>query len=102
MGSMLSLEQEPGCFLEVIPGLVLPASMNITSKGQVTIPLRIRNRFGLKPGTAVEFVTEGRKVVLKPKKKGGKSTLDEWLDEATGFLKGKSTDDLMKLTRGED
>lgn len=76
--------------------------MNITSKGQVTIPLRIRNRFGLKPGTAVEFVTEGRKVVLKPKKKGSKGTLDDWLDEATGFLKGKSTDDLMKLTRGED
>ena len=43
--------------------------MLITSKGQVTIPQRIRNRYGLKPGTAVEFVAEGSKVVLKPKKR---------------------------------
>ena len=49
--------------------------MRITTKGQVTIPQRIRNRFGLKPGTPVEFVAEGRKVVLRPKRKGGRSFL---------------------------
>ncbi len=76
--------------------------MNITSKGQVTIPQRIRNRFGLKPGTAVEFVTEGRKVVLRPKKKGGKSTLEAWLAERPRLVPGMTTDKLMQLTRGED
>lgn len=82
-----------------MPGIT--AAVLITSKGQVTIPQRIRNRFGLKPGTAVEFVAEGRKVVLKPKRR--KATVaDGWLAEARGFLKGKSTDALMKLTRGED
>lgn len=76
--------------------------MNITSKGQVTIPQRIRNRFGLKPGTAVEFVTEGKKVVIQRRKKG-KSTADAWLAEASGFLRtSKGTDELMQLTRGED
>lgn len=76
--------------------------MNITSKGQVTIPQRIRNRFGLKPGTQVEFVTEGNKVVLKPRRKKT-SALDDWLAEARGCLRpGKTTDELMKLTRGED
>src|SRR5438552_1922062 len=38
--------------------------MKITSKGQVTIPLPIRHRFGLQPGTEVEFVAENGKVVL--------------------------------------
>lgn len=75
--------------------------MLITSKGQVTIPQRIRNRYGLKPGTAVEFIAEGSRVVLKPKRR--KTTAaDSWLAEARGFLKGKSTDALMKVTRGDD
>lgn len=75
--------------------------MLITSKGQVTIPQRIRNRHGLKPGTTVEFITEGNKVVLKPMRRRTSAT-DDWLAEARGHLKGKSTDALMKLTRGED
>jgi len=74
--------------------------MNITSKGQVTIPLRIRNRFGLKPGTAVEFVTEGDKVMLLPKKKA-RSPAEEWLKAATGTVKGTSTAKLMDWTRNE-
>ena len=76
--------------------------MLITSKGQVTIPQRIRNRFGLKPGTAVEFVTDGGKVQLQPKKRS-KHPVDDWLHRATGTLKGKTTTaKLMKLTRGDD
>ena len=33
--------------------------MRITTKGQVTIPQDIRERFGLLPHTEVEFVVEG-------------------------------------------
>ncbi|MBP7140406.1 MAG: AbrB/MazE/SpoVT family DNA-binding domain-containing protein [Opitutaceae bacterium] len=73
--------------------------MNITSKGQVTIPQRIRNQFGLKPGTQVEFVAEGGKVMLKPKKRRT-SMANQWLAEARGFLRTtKTTDELMRLTR---
>ena len=76
--------------------------MLITSKGQVTIPQRIRNRFGLKPGTAVEFVTDGGKVRLQPKKRG-QHPVDDWLHRATGALKGKVTPTrIMKLTRGDE
>jgi AbrB family looped-hinge helix DNA binding protein len=31
----------------------------VTAKGQVTIPKRIREALGLKPGTKVEFVLDG-------------------------------------------
>jgi AbrB family looped-hinge helix DNA binding protein len=76
--------------------------MVITSKGQVTIPQRIRNRYGLKPGTAVEFVAEGTKVLLRPAK-DSPNPVDTWLKHATGAAKGKATTvQIMKLTRGED
>ena len=76
--------------------------MVITSKGQVTIPQRIRNRYGLKPGTAVEFVAEGTKILLRPAK-DSRNPVDTWLKHATGAAKGKATTaQIMKLTRGED
>ncbi len=76
--------------------------MVITSKGQVTIPQRIRNRYGLKPGTAVEFVAEGTKVLLRPAKDSS-NPVDTWLKHATGAAKGKATTaQIMKLTRGEN
>ncbi len=37
----------------------------ITSKGQVTIPLEFRQRFGLLPGQEVEFVEEDGRVVVR-------------------------------------
>jgi AbrB family looped-hinge helix DNA binding protein len=75
--------------------------MVITSKGQVTIPQRIRNRHGLKPGTTVEFVSEGGKVLLRPAKTS-RNPIDAWLKQATGAAKGRfTTAEIMKLTRGE-
>ena len=44
--------------------------MRITSKGQVTIPQDIRERFGLLPHTEVEFVAEGDVVVLRKAETG--------------------------------
>ena len=76
--------------------------MRITSKGQVTIPQRIRNRYGLKPGTTVEFVTERGQVQLRARKRV-KNPVDDWLQHATGAVQGKGTTaQLMRLTRGED
>ena len=41
--------------------------MRITSKGQVTIPQRIRRQLGLHPHTEVEFIVERGRAVLRPK-----------------------------------
>jgi AbrB family looped-hinge helix DNA binding protein len=74
--------------------------MKITSKGQVTIPLPIRSEFGFTPGTDVEFVAEGKKVVLRRRR--GNDPVEAWLKEATGVARGKTTTaKIMKLTRGE-
>lgn len=73
--------------------------MKITSKGQVTIPLPIRDEFGFMPGTEVEFVAEGKKVVLK---RSEGDTVETWLKNATGVARGKTTTaKIMKLTRGD-
>jgi len=37
----------------------------ITSKGQVTIPAAIRERFGLRQGDRVDFVVEGDEVRIR-------------------------------------
>jgi AbrB family looped-hinge helix DNA binding protein len=75
--------------------------MKITSKGQVTIPLGIRKRFGLKSGTEVDFVAQGETVVLR-KRSEVQDPVSEWLESATGVARGKiSTAEVMKLTRGE-
>lgn len=79
--------------------------MKVTSKGQVTIPLAIRERYGLTPGTEVEFVPQGEVLQVKPRKaKGKKETpFDLWLAKAAGSaVDGVSTDEFMRLTRGED
>lgn len=41
--------------------------MNITSKGQVTIPIAIRKKLGVLPNTSVEFELQGNAVRLRRK-----------------------------------
>ena len=41
-------------------------SSTISSKGQITVPLEIRNRLGLKQGDRVEFVVESDRTTIRP------------------------------------
>jgi antitoxin PrlF len=43
-------------------------SSKISSKGQVTIPLEIRQRLGLRAGDRVEFVTENGRTIIRPER----------------------------------
>jgi antitoxin PrlF len=38
----------------------------ISSKGQITVPIEIRQRLGLKPGDRVDFIVENDRTVLLP------------------------------------
>jgi AbrB family looped-hinge helix DNA binding protein len=71
----------------------------MTSKGQVTIPKRFRDRLGLRPGSEVEFAENeaGDVLVKRPKLEPRKSRFAA----LRGTLKpGMSGDELMQLTRG--
>ena len=48
-------------------------SSTISSKGQVTVPLDVRRRLGLKEGDRIEFVVENDRTVLRPAQLEGNS-----------------------------
>ena len=78
--------------------------MRITSKGQVTIPVAIREKAGLLPGTEVHFELADDGVRLVRTQATGRETRGQ---EIVRRLRGSatvklSTDEIMALTRGED
>jgi AbrB family looped-hinge helix DNA binding protein len=74
--------------------------VRITTKGQVTIPVEIRERLGLLPNTEVDFKLEGAVVrVRKAKGSGGRGR------RLIARMRGRgdialSTEEIMALTRG--
>jgi AbrB family looped-hinge helix DNA binding protein len=73
--------------------------MRITSKGQVTIPIEIRERVGLLPGTEVEFEVEGDRVRLVRSAHApgrGRGLVERMRGRASSTL---STDEILSLTR---
>ena len=77
--------------------------MRITSKGQVTIPIEIRERFGFLPHTDVEFVVEGDRIVVRKAESPGESFGEGLIRHMSGAGTVKmTTDEIMALTRGED
>lgn len=79
--------------------------MRVTSKGQVTIPLSIREQAGFLPGTELEF-TMGDDGVVRVMRRGAQPD-NLPLTAAIARLRGQadaglSTDRIMALTRGED
>jgi len=44
----------------------MPPSSTISSKGQITVPLEIRRRLGLKEGDRVEFVVAEDRTIIRP------------------------------------
>lgn len=78
--------------------------MRITSKGQVTIPKEIRDEFGLLPGTEVEFVAEKGRVTVRRmegNQNRGKEIVER-LRNASGGDIDLSTEEIMRMTRGEN
>lgn len=77
-------------------------TMRITSKGQVTIPIEIREKAGLLPNTEVDFVlVRGGVRLVKAKAKGRRGRGDEVIRRLRGSGTVRmSTDEIMALTRG--
>ena len=75
--------------------------MRMTVKGQVTIPIEMREKLGLLPNSEVEFDLVGDSVRIR-KAKSGKSRGQRMLEAMRKAPKpGLTTDQLMALTRGE-
>jgi AbrB family looped-hinge helix DNA binding protein len=78
--------------------------MRITSKGQVTIPVEIRERAGLLPGTEVDIELDGSTVRIlraaNPRRetRGQRVVRRLW---GSGTVR-MTTDEIMALMRGDD
>ena len=79
--------------------------MKITAKGQVTIPQPIRKSLGWKPHTKVDVRVQGDQVVLARtvERAASRRSFRAWLKRAEGSAtSGLTTDEIMRMTRGED
>ena len=78
--------------------------MRITSKGQVTIPVELREKAGLLPGAEVDFELDGEGVrIVRAKAPRGETRGQR----AVRLLRGSgtvrmTTDEIMALMRGDD
>ncbi len=78
--------------------------MKITTKGQVTIPVEIREKLGLLPNTEVEFEVVGKAVRMRkarrPRAAGrrGKSIVERLRGRGSVRM---TTDEILALTRGD-
>ena len=81
-------------------------NMKITSKGQVTIPERLRRQYGFLPNTDIDFVVGKEGLVLKKGRPGitGKSRGEMMVELLSGSGTSEyskwTTKKLMKLLRG--
>ncbi|MEI7871478.1 MAG: AbrB/MazE/SpoVT family DNA-binding domain-containing protein [Alphaproteobacteria bacterium] len=75
-------------------------STTVTSKGQVTIPKRVRDLLGIGPGSMIDFerAQDGRIVLVKIEKKARPNRFARLRGQAG---KGLSTAEIMAMTRGE-
>ncbi len=72
--------------------------MRVTTKGQVTIPQHIREKFGITPATEVDFVEEKNRIFLVKRK--GEKTVTRKFTKLRGVASVKmTTDEIMALTR---
>ena len=73
----------------------------ISSKGQVTIPVEVRHRLGLKEGDKVEFVFEEGRTVLRPAQPQG-NPFEAYVGALPAFSSRKEINAWIRQMRGED
>jgi len=54
----------------------------VTSKGQLVVPSRIRRRYGIKPGTRINFIEDQGRIIFQP-------VTPEYIDSFCGVFKQK-------------
>jgi antitoxin PrlF len=75
----------------------------LTTKSQVTVPKAVRIALGVQPGQEIDYeVKPNGQVIMFPVKKPDAKILNPFLKwRGTGLLK-KSTEDILRETRGDD
>ena len=76
--------------------------MKISERGQITIPKKMREKYGLLPDSNVIVEPADGGVLVRPVN-SRREQVEQWLANLRGSANGgMSTDEIMRLTRGED
>lgn len=81
--------------------------MKIDSAGQLTIPAELQEKFGFKPGTEVAIQAQGEALLVSKvftlSGEERRKQLEAWILKNRGRTQGRmSTDEILRMTRGED
>lgn len=77
--------------------------MHIDSAGKTTLPQRILDHLGLKAGDDIEVKVDAEGRIYLQRADLDPPAAKDGLDRIRGIMKsGLSTDDIMKMTRGEE
>jgi AbrB family looped-hinge helix DNA binding protein len=79
----------------------MPASSTISSKGQVTVPIEVRHRLGLKAGDRVVFALEDGRIVLRPAR-AAKNPFEAYAGALPAFSTREEIDAWVSDLRDED
>lgn len=90
--------------------LLLTNSMQVTEKGQVTIPKAIRDAAGIRPGSSVSFSLEGGRIIVTPVATHVRNDRRDELREAAKRVRRSfapefrqmSADEIMTFLRGDE
>ena len=75
--------------------------MKVTERGQVTVPKRLREKYGINSSTEIEFLERNGEILLV--KRAAISSLDRFRGIAnTRGLPGRTTEFLALVRDGED
>jgi AbrB family looped-hinge helix DNA binding protein len=73
----------------------------ISSKGQITVPLEIRRRLGLKEGDRVEFVVEGERTIIRPAQPA-ENPFDKYVGALPAFRSKREINAWVRSLRDEE
>jgi AbrB family looped-hinge helix DNA binding protein len=69
--------------------------MRVSIKGQVVIPVELRRKYGLEPGTVIHLIDTGEGILLKP-------VTEQMVLKLEGVLKGKGGLQILLEERAKD
>jgi antitoxin PrlF len=76
-------------------------SSTISSKGQITVPLEIRRRLGLKEGDRVEFVIDNDRTIIRPARLAG-NPFEKYVGILPAFESKQQINKWVAALRDED
>lgn len=76
-------------------------SSTISSKGQITVPLEIRERLGLKAGDRVEFVVESGRTTIRPAR-APENPFTKYVGSLPSFKNAKQINAWVRALRDEE